>query len=122
MPFDSEIRSTTAAAAQADVSSMRRFALYMATMPASRAAPISEANALAQPSFVRRLRLLYQAWRQRVRMRRTVSALGHLDARLLADIGLAKGEPAYMALKANWYVEPPLGRVAADLDQTWHRL
>jgi uncharacterized protein YjiS (DUF1127 family) len=43
-------------------------------------------------------------WRRRRPAAQTMRDLSQLDDRLLADIGLVRGDPAYAVLAANWYV------------------
>ena len=55
-------------------------------------------------SAIGRIWRLLVEWRARRGADQTMRDLSRLDDRLLADIGLVRGDAAYSAVVANWYV------------------
>ena len=79
----------------------------------------AEATPKERPAALKRLWRALIAWRQRSRAERMPGDVRGLDDRLLADIGLVRGEPAYTAVVAGWHVgphpiRPPVDRPGMD--------
>jgi uncharacterized protein YjiS (DUF1127 family) len=100
MPFDTPITLTPAAYA---ADALRRLgdAGDADKKPANF---VTRAKPEARRSAIARVWRLLLAWRRSRSANQTMRELAHLDDRLLADIGLVRGDPVYTALAADWYV------------------